>query len=71
MIVDKEKYNPTKAEIEIVQWMAEDLRPIDIAKEREKSVSTIETQIFNLRKKAGIKTIGGLVAWFYRNRLIK
>lgn len=61
---------PAKTEVELVAMIAEDMRPKEIAQEKQLKPSTIEAQIFYLKKKFGKKTNAGLVSLFMRNKLI-
>ncbi len=63
--------NLTDRDILIVQLLADDQRPADIVKQIPFVRKTIEKNILDLREKFGLNTVGGLVALFYRNKLIK
>jgi hypothetical protein len=63
-----------KWDISLVQLLADDLRPKSISNCRDDmqySPRTIEKEILRLRTTFDCKTVGGLVALFYRNKLIK
>jgi DNA-binding NarL/FixJ family response regulator len=65
--------NPVKfneKEIKILRLLAEDKTTEEISKEVYLSPRTIETIRQNMKTKAGVKTIGGLVMYGMKNRLI-
>lgn len=65
--------NPVKfneKEIKILRLLAEDKTTDEISKEVYLSPRTIETIRQNMKTKAGVKTIGGLVMYGMKNRLI-
>jgi DNA-binding NarL/FixJ family response regulator len=65
--------NPVKfseKELKILKLIAEDKTTEDISKEVFLSPRTIETIRQNMKQKAGVKTIGGLVTYAMRNRLL-
>ncbi len=66
--------NPVKfseKELKILKLIAEDKTTEDISKEVFLSPRTIETIRQNMKQKAGVKTIGGLVTYAMRNRLLE
>jgi DNA-binding NarL/FixJ family response regulator len=65
--------NPVKfneKELKILRLLAEDKTTEEISKEVYLSPRTIETIRQNMKTKAGVKTIGGLVMYGMKNRLI-
>jgi len=62
------KFN--EKEIKILRLLAEDKTTDEISKEVYLSPRTIETIRQNMKTKAGVKTIGGLVMYGMKNRLI-
>jgi DNA-binding NarL/FixJ family response regulator len=65
--------NPVKfneKELRILRLLAEDKTTEEISKEVYLSPRTIETIRQNMKTKAGVKTIGGLVMYGMKNRLI-
>jgi DNA-binding NarL/FixJ family response regulator len=65
--------NPVKfneKELKILKLLAEDKTTEEISKEVYLSPRTIETIRQNMKTKAGVKTIGGLVMYGMKNRLI-
>ncbi len=60
-----------KYEITIVQMLSDDNRANEIASVLKKSPRTIEGKILRIKQRFECKTVGGLVALFFRNNLIK
>lgn len=60
-----------KNDIKIVQLLADDLRPPEIAKIIGVGNRSIEGSIFRLRSRFECKTVAALVALFFRYKLIK
>jgi DNA-binding NarL/FixJ family response regulator len=60
----------TDKEIKIIELISQDHTAEDIAKEVFLSPRTIETIRQNLKAKANVKTIGGLVMYAVKNKLI-
>ncbi len=60
-----------KTEIDIVQHLANDLRPYDIAEKTGLTKRTIDTYIFELRNKFDCRSVTGIVVLFFREGLIK
>lgn len=58
-------------DIEVVNLLANDLRPFNIAKELGVGVRNIESIILKLRNKFECKSVAGLVVIFFRNGIIK
>ena len=63
--------NLTDRDILVVQLLADDYRPADMVNKIPILRKTIEKNIADLRLTFGCNTVGGLVALFYRNKLIK
>lgn len=55
----------------LLQLIASDLTALDIAEKLKKSVRTIEGHRDLLKKKCGVKTLAGLVAYAINNEIIK
>jgi DNA-binding NarL/FixJ family response regulator len=62
--------NFTEKEIKIIELISQDHTAEDIAKQIFLSPRTIETIRQNLKAKANVKTIGGLVMYAVKNKLI-
>lgn len=62
---------PTDNDVELVRMIAEEMRPKEIAKKKQISVKTVESQIFYLKKKFSKKTVPGLLMLFVRNGFIE
>jgi len=60
-----------KNDIQIVQLLANDLRPPEIAKIIGVGNRSVEGSILRLRNRFECKTVGALVALFFRHNLIK
>ena len=60
----------TKKEMAILQMMSEDKSTAEIADAVYLSPRTVETIRQNIKAKAGVNTIGGLIGFAFRNRLI-
>lgn len=61
----------TEKEIQILRYLAEDKTTEDISKLVYLSPRTIETIRQNMKNKAGVKTIAGLIVYGMRNKLIE
>ena len=64
----------TKWDIALVQLLADDLRPFQISNCRSDmqfSNRAIEKKIGEIKNQFDCKTVGGLLALFFRNKLIK
>lgn len=61
----------TEKEIRLVQMLANEMRPKDIASQWKVSHRTVEAYILTLKKTFGCKSYTGLVTLFFRNKLIK
>ena len=70
-VLQREIEKTTKSEIELVQFFANDYRPLDVAETLGLSIRTIEQYIFRLRSRFDCQTVGGLIGIFYRQKLIK
>ena len=62
---------PTKEEIEIVQMIADDYSPEDIATEKHVSIRDIYELVLGIKKEYRVKHHAALVSLFFRNKLIK
>lgn len=60
----------TPKEIELIQQVANEMRPKEIATQRGVSKKTVESQLMAVKNKFSRKTIPGLVALFFRHKLI-
>ncbi len=63
--------NLTDRDILVVQLLADDYRPAEMTEKIPIAKKTIEKNISDLRGIFKLNTVGGLVALFYRNKLIK
>lgn len=61
---------PTPNEIELVASLGDDLRPKEIAGIAKIPQKTVEARLYTLKHKFGCRTNSGLVALFFRNKLI-
>lgn len=61
----------TDAEKQILQYLADDKRPGEIAAKMVYSKRTVEGKVDALRDKFGCETVAGLVAFFFRINLVK
>lgn len=61
----------TKRELEVLQYIVQDLTNIQIAGEMGISPTTVETHRRNLMKKLGISTAIGLMRWGLKNGVLK
>lgn len=61
----------TKREEQIVQLTSEDLSNQQIADLLTLSIKTVEAHKFNILKKTGYRSIGGLIALLFRQGLLK
>lgn len=57
--------------VEVVQGLSDDKKVSEVAKELGYNVRTLEKKVSDIKFCYDIKTIGGLVALFFRNNLIK
>lgn len=57
-------------EIKLVKMIADSMTAKDIAEKTGENIRTIESRIFTIKKKYGVKNPAGLVILFYRNKLI-
>lgn len=62
---------PTDKEKDLVFLLSKGNRPKDIAGIRKVSSKTIEAQIRDLKHKFSCKTVGEIIAVFFRNKLIE
>jgi len=60
-----------RTDISIVQMLADDLTPKEIAGKIFLSVRTVETRIFKLRQTFECRSVRGLIVLFFREGLIK
>jgi DNA-binding CsgD family transcriptional regulator len=58
-------------DLEIVQLLANDLRPKEIAEQLNTSIRSIEGRVLAIRKAFACNSVAGLVALFFRNKIIK
>jgi len=58
-------------EVMIVSMLAEDNTVTEIAAKQNMKVRGLEGTVAAMKRKIGVKTIGGLVAYFIRNGLIE
>lgn len=61
----------TKRELEVLQYIVQDLTNIQIADEMGISPTTVETHRRNLMKKVGVSTAIGLMRWGLKNGALK
>lgn len=61
----------TSQVVEIVQFLADDYSVTKIAEKIKINRRTLEAKMILIKKECGVKTITGLVALFFRNKLIK
>ena len=61
----------TMREIKIMQFMGNDFTTKQIAKKMFMSTRTLETNRNKIKSKAGVNSMGALVCYAYRNKLIK
>lgn len=57
-------------DLEIIQLLANDLRPKEIAEQLNINVRSIEGRILIIKKSFMCNSVGGLVALFFRNKII-
>jgi len=58
-------------DLEIVQLLANDLRPKEIAEQLNVSPRSIEGRILAIRNVFSCNSVAGLVVLFFRNKIIK
>jgi len=61
----------TSQVVEIVQLLSDDYSVTKIAEKIKMNRRTLEAKMILIKKECGVKTITGLVALFFRNKLIK
>lgn len=61
----------SKRQLDILQLLADDNRPIDIAEKLKIGVKTIEAEVFKLRSQFDCKGTAGLIYLAYKNKLIR
>lgn len=67
---DGSKVTVLERDILIVQHLANDCKPLELAEMTGLSKRTIEGLLDGIRAKYGLKSLAGLVATFYREKLI-
>lgn len=65
------KVEITSQVVEIVQLLANDYSVTKIAEKIKMNRRTLEAKMILIKKECAVKTIYGLVALFFRNKLIK
>lgn len=65
------KYKITKDVVQTVQLLAEDNSIQLVADALKINKRTLDARIILIKKECGVKTLHGLVALFFRNKLIK
>lgn len=69
LLISKEQA-VSQNDIQLVKNLADDLRPKDICNKTGANIRTTEAKIMRMKRKFGCETTNGLVALFFRNKLI-
>ena len=70
-ILIESKYEITKDVVKIVQLLGDDKTLQAVADALEINKRTLDAKMILIKKECGVKTLHGLVALFFRNKLIK